>query len=121
MTVKQLDINRHQTYFVLGNDVLEKFEKRKVILNVSLRFQEKNDACRSDNLADTVCYSELVGLVESKLKDRKFNLIEKVAQFLYEEISIFLKNDNILKRVEVIKPAPPIKSVESVSFCYSDW
>ncbi|MDR3186893.1 MAG: dihydroneopterin aldolase [Holosporaceae bacterium] len=121
IAVRQLNINHHQTYFILGNEALEKLEKRRVIINVSLRFPEKNLACHSDNLADTVCCSELVELMEQKLKGRKFNLVERVAQFLYEEISIFLKNDDILKRVEVIKPAPPVKNVESVSFCCSDW
>jgi dihydroneopterin aldolase len=119
--VMQLNINHHQTYFILGNEAAEKLEKREVVLNISLRFREENNACYSDDLADTICCHELVNFLERKLEGRQFNLIERVARFLYEEISIFLKDENVLKRVEVIKPEPPLKNVESVSFSCSDW
>ncbi|MDR1982703.1 MAG: dihydroneopterin aldolase [Holosporaceae bacterium] len=119
--IKQLNITNYETYFVLGNNSSEKRKKRKVIINVSLRFPEKNDACNSDSVDDTVCYSQLLAFIDEKLQNAQFNLLERATQFLYEAISEYLNTPSILKRVEIMKPRPPVKNLLDASFICSDW
>jgi dihydroneopterin aldolase len=59
--------------------------------------------------------------VDEKLKNADFNLIEKAAQFLYDEISAYLNDETILKRVTVTKSSPPVENLENASFTCSDW
>ena len=118
---RQLNINNYKTYFVLGNNENEKTAKREVIINISLRFSDRNASCYSDDLKDTVCYSELLTFLESKLRNSSFNLIEKATQFIYEAISEYTNDSGIQKRVEVVKENPPVKDLSSASFVISDW
>lgn len=119
--IRQLNINGYETHFILGKNVYEKVEKRPVILNISIRFLENLIACENDNIDDTVCYSSILDFIEKKLKNANFNLIERVAQYVYDIIFTYLKGNNVMIRVEVIKPRPSTKNLESSSFIYSDW
>jgi dihydroneopterin aldolase len=119
--IRQLSISNYETYIFLGNDDEEKNAKRQIIIDVSLRFSQKNNACCSDNIDQTICYSKLIDFIEEKLHGASFNLIEKVAQFLYDEISEYLNDMSISKRIKVIKTSPPVKNLPSVSFTCSDW
>lgn len=118
---KQLNINNYRTYFILGNNEDEKTAKREVIINISLRFLRNNASCSSDNLKDTVCYGGLLAFLDSKLHDSQFNLVEKAAQFVYDTICEYVKNDEIQIRIELIKENPPVKGLSSASFIISDW
>lgn len=131
----QLNIKNFETYFVLGNNPDEKLGKRRVMLNISIRFPENAvTACSNDNLSDTICYSALLEFISEKLQAAEFNLIEKACGFLYKIVSDYVKNwaaekfsaDNVngkkfLIRVEVEKPAPPVENLQSASFVCSDW
>lgn len=118
---RQLNINNYKTRFILGNNEDEKAAKRKVIINISLRFLNKNASCSSDNLNDTICYSSLLAFLDSKLYDSRFNLIERAAQFIYEEICNYVNTPDIQKRVEIIKENPLKQDLASTSFVISDW
>lgn len=125
--IRELNINNYETYFVLGNDLCEKHEKRKVILNISIRFLDSIVACENDQLSSSVCYASLLNFIDQKLIDSNFNLIEKAAQYVYDSVTEFVSCDvRIIKRVEVIKPNPgacaltPLR-LESSSFVLSDW
>ncbi len=119
--IRQLNINNYETYFVLGNNVGEKSQKRRVILNISLRFLDNIPAVENDELNSTLCYSFLLNFIEKHLANASFNLIERAAQYIYNIISEYLKNNKISIRVEVIKPRPSTKNLESSSFICSDW
>lgn len=118
--IRQLNINNYETHFILGHNPCEKMEKRRVILNINIRFLDNIFACHDDRLDNTICYSSLLSLIEERLKNVDFNLIERAAQCLYDTIFERLKNDKIMIRVEVIKPVP-IENLESSSFICSDW
>ncbi|MDR2157834.1 MAG: dihydroneopterin aldolase [Holosporaceae bacterium] len=118
--VRQLNM-RYETDIILGNEDFEKREKRRIIVDICLRFPKKNRACSSDNLGDTICYAQLSNFINDKLQNSDFNLIERVADFLYEEITFYLNDKTILKRIKVAKPEPPVNNLESASFIYSDW
>jgi dihydroneopterin aldolase len=118
--IKQLNITGYETCVILGNEDFERREKCRVMIDVSLRFSEENEACKSDNLDDTVCYSNLVIFIEEKLECTEFYLLERITRFLYDEISKNL-GSNVLKYVKVTKIAPPVENLESASFICSDW
>jgi dihydroneopterin aldolase len=119
--IKQLNVNGFKFFLVLGYNQSEKFQKSPIIININLRFSEDVSACKNDKIEHTVCYSSLLNFISRKLENKTFNLVECVAQFVYDEISDYLNNDKILKRVEVIKSSTPIANLESASFICSDW
>jgi dihydroneopterin aldolase len=118
--IKQLDMD-YETYIVLGNNDFEQQKKRKIIINVSLRFLKKNNACRSDDINDTICYSQLIDFINQKLQNAKFNLIEKAVKFLYDEITEYLNDETILKSIKITKPDPPVENLKSAAFICSEW
>ncbi|MDR0555741.1 MAG: dihydroneopterin aldolase [Holosporaceae bacterium] len=119
--IKQLDLLGYEMFVIVGSREEERITKHRILVNISLRFSEKNMACDTDDLSHTVCYEELISLVDAKLQNSSFNLIEKIAKFLYDEISTHLNNSTILKRIRVTKPELPIKNLPSAAFLYSDW
>lgn len=130
--VYQLDITNHLSCFVLGSNPEEWSEKRRVIVNISLRFQLPNIACSTDKLSDTVCYAGLLRFLDLKLENARFDLIEKATQFVYEVVEEYISENvavlypgKILKKIEVIKTDPFCRKncdfLESASFLISDW
>jgi len=119
--IRQLNLNNYETKFILGNNKDEKLEKRPVVINISFRFLDDISACYNDDVSDTVCYSSLLNFLEKKLENTDFNLVERAAQYIYDAVSEYIKNERILKRVEVIKPDPPQKNLKISSFVCSDW
>jgi FolB domain-containing protein len=119
--VRQLNINSYKVYIILGNNECERHDKRLVILNISLRFLD-SVVKNHDDLKNTVCYDSLLNFIDKKLKNTQFRLVEGVAEYIYDMISEYVKNENILKRVEIIKPYPLLEDkLENSSFICSDW
>jgi dihydroneopterin aldolase len=118
--IRQLDIS-WETNIILGNENFEKYKKRKILIDISLRFPEKNIACSSDNIDDAVCYAKLSSFLNERLEKTEFNLLERAARFVYDEISSYLNDATILKSVRIVKPAPPATDLKSASFSCSDW
>jgi dihydroneopterin aldolase len=121
MVVRQLNINKYETKFVLGNNASEKCEVCRVVIDVSLRFLDDMPACVSDDLGDAICYSSLTKFIDEIFMGADFNLVERASQFLYDKLSLCLKNYPVLKRVELTKPFSSGELPESVSFVCSDW
>lgn len=128
---RQLDINGYVTYFVLGCNKEEKLDKRKVLIDISLRFKDSQISCKTDKLEDTICYNSLLQFIESKLNGMEFNLIEKATQFVYDAVIEYLEklvdlrnfDTKIMIMVRLTKPLPlyPEQSLEKASFTISDW
>ncbi|GHU11354.1 hypothetical protein FACS189449_02650 [Alphaproteobacteria bacterium] len=120
--IRQLSISHYEAHLILGNDEHERRTRRPVIININLRFPDDFPACGDDNIEGTVCYCSLLNFIEKNLEDKKFWLIERVAEYLYEIVSEYVGRSNVLKKIEVIKPHPiSDKSLESSSFVCSDW
>lgn len=119
--VRQLNINGYKIYIILGNNEYERHNKRPVVLNIGLRFLD-SAAENHDDLKNTVCYDSLLNFLDKKLENTQFRLIEGVAEYIYDAISNYVKSENVLKRVEIIKPYPLLEDkLESSSFICSDW
>ncbi|MDR1334100.1 MAG: dihydroneopterin aldolase [Holosporaceae bacterium] len=120
--IRQLNIFNYETYIIIGNDDSERKDRRKVIVDISLRFMNENSACLSDDIGETVCYADLVAFVQEKLQYTKFRLLERITQYLYDEISFYLRDQpDILKYVKITKVAPPVENLKNASFVCSDW
>ena len=65
-------------------------------------------AGKSDELGDTVNYSDIYKIVESIMKNKKYNLVEKVAESIAREILSRYVRIAMVK-VAVMKPDPPIQ------------
>ncbi len=119
--IRELKIKQLCLSFVLGNNECEKLQEIEAFFDITLRFSD-NIACQSDNLADTVCYSNLIKFLVSAFEGKDFNLIESACMFAYNQIDNYLgKNTHLLKRVELFKPAFARKNLEGAAFVCSDW
>lgn len=118
--LNELYLSKYKTNFILGNNDEEKFSSREVTVNVWIRFPTEISACENDNLKDTICYETLIKFLDTKLSDSRFNLIEKATKYIYDLITEFIKNEKVLKKVELIKEKP-IDKLELASFICSDW
>ncbi|MFQ3886725.1 MAG: dihydroneopterin aldolase [Rickettsia conorii subsp. raoultii] len=77
----------------------------------------------TDNINDTVCYAEIVRLVQKLSQENHFNLIEYLAAQIYDIIYqnfIESKLEKIFLNVTVTKLKSPVSGVHGgVSFSYS--
>jgi FolB domain-containing protein len=124
--IRQLNIVDYETHFILGNDEHEKRSPRPVILDIGIRFVgDALPACDSDDLNDTICYSNLLEFLEKNLKNRRFNLLERAAQYVHDVVSEYIGKTTpmgkIMIRVEVKKANSLPKNCGSTSFICSDW
>jgi dihydroneopterin aldolase len=111
---------------VLGNNPDEKNHQRKILINVAIRIPNAvYPACISDQLDQTVCYADMANFIDGVFAKKKFNLLEKASQFLYDELFIYLRrcitDVHLQQRVEIRKPSPFHDRRGDVSFVCSDW
>ncbi len=86
----------------------EKEQGQNFILDITV-WTSLERPCRSDNVADTVSYSDIIKVVTRVFTAQKFDLIERAAQqvsdSIFEEFSQIEECEILLK-----KPDAPIKA-----------
>ena len=83
----------------------ERFQDRTFELDLVL-FLDLSEACKSDNLEDTINYAEIIDVVIKEFTKKNYNLIEAVAESI---ISRLFKEFNFYKvKVRIRKPHAPI-------------
>jgi 7,8-dihydroneopterin aldolase/epimerase/oxygenase len=70
---------------IIGCNEAERKSPRDLILNIELEI-EPNDACKTDVLENTLNYAEVVDLVQKLVVGSEFKLLERLAQYLIEEL-----------------------------------
>jgi|GEM_PF-1618018 FolB domain-containing protein len=70
----------------LGVSKEEKATKQDVFITIQLFFSKPPAACFTDNIADTLCYANLVQNLSHAFSVRRYELIEKLANDLAEYI-----------------------------------
>jgi dihydroneopterin aldolase len=90
------------------------FEEEKVhgqifIVNVVMHLN-LSEACKSDQVEDTVSYAEVFEHVRFIMEEMCFDLVERVAEEISDRILKNFKNINEVK-VCVEKPQAPVKGV----------
>lgn len=107
----------------LGNSEQEKYNKQCINLDLIFYFSSPPKAIKSDNIKDTYCYSNMISLIKNYIKDKNFNLIEKLAY----EICSCIKKDLISKgniginelEIKITKLSPPVENINGgISFSY---
>ena len=101
----ELKIIGHRNMAFLGLYEYEQRSKREIIINIIITFDTLPTACISDNIEDTICYDSIINIIDEILSSMHFKLIEHITHYIYNKLSIYLKNYANLS-VEVIKPNP---------------
>ncbi|HJD55460.1 MAG TPA: dihydroneopterin aldolase [Rickettsia endosymbiont of Pyrocoelia pectoralis] len=111
------------TWIRLGCSNQEKYHAQPVKINIKLTFQTPPLAVKTDNINDTICYAEIVHLIQKFSQENHFNLIEYLSAQIYHVIYQNLlesKLEKIFLNVTVTKLKSPVSGVHGgVSFSYS--
>ena len=91
----------------LGCEAPERAAPQAVDLALVIDFAATPDACRSDELADTVCYAQLASATREYCAAREFRLVERLAAELRDLVRTRLPDDAGLA-LTVTKLAPPV-------------
>ena len=91
----------------LGCEADERAVPQPVDLALTIDFATAPDACRTDDLAGTVCYAEVTALAREYCSPREFRLIERLAAELRDVVRARLPHDAGLV-LSVAKVAPPV-------------
>ncbi len=85
----------------LGVPEWERMVEQTIILDIEIGY-DLSKACKSDNVADTIDYGEVVTRVRATLKENSFQLVEALAEHICQ---LILKEFNALSvKVKVAKP-----------------
>ncbi len=94
----------------LGVPEWERMVEQTIILDIEIGY-DLSKACKSDNVADTIDYGEVVERVRTALKENSFQLVEALAEHICQ---LILKEFNALNvKVKVAKPSilPGLKAL----------
>ncbi len=105
-----LSVARHLLMIKLGCTAKERICPQEVQISFKIHFKYPPEAVLSDRLQDTFCYSELIGKIEKFCEGKEYNLVEKLAQDIFNLIEEFTGNEFLIN-LEVHKVNPPIKNL----------
>jgi len=94
----------------LGVPEWERMVEQTIILDIEIGY-DLSKACKSDDVADTIDYGEVVARVRTTLKENSFQLVEALAEHVCQ---LILKEFNALSvKVKVAKPSilPGLKAL----------
>lgn len=102
-------IKNLKVYAYHGVNDFEKQNGQIFLIDVKLKFKSLSKPCVSDDLNDTVSYSKVIKTVSKVAAEKKYNLLEtlaeKIANAILDEYSLVQKVS-----VSVKKPMAPIKT-----------
>lgn len=88
-----LQINDLQLTVYIGWPAEERQQLQKVSIDIEIRFLELPKACASDQLNETICYSNLIGQIKQTFNHHRFHLIEHLTHKIYFFIKSQLANN----------------------------
>lgn len=83
-------INGLELHLHLGWPDHEREEKQMVLVDIEIFFDEIPLACRTDQLKDTLCYSELIQQLQTQLSQKSFHLIEHLSYEIHRILGSLL-------------------------------
>ena len=94
----------------LGVPEWERMVPQTVILDIEIGY-DLSQACKSDDIADTIDYGLAVGRIRESLTENSFQLVEALAEHICQLILKEFKAENV--KVKVAKPAilPGLKAL----------
>ena len=115
MAKSKLEINGLNLKIKLGLTEQERLKSQNVEFYISIEFQTIPKACNSDTIEETICYDNLVKLIQNFCEGKEFKLIEYLCNSLYQYLkTIYLEHQIKLK----ICKKPPIKEIHG-QCCFS--
>lgn len=119
--MQKLKINDLKVPVYIGNTDEEQREKSFVMVCIEISFGKNLGACESDDLAETICYDNLIANLREAVSEKRFRLIEKLAKFIYDKTKEIINRNDAKIVVTVTKTVVPIENLDSVSFAFGDY
>ncbi len=115
-----LEFSRARLRICIGCTAEERAVPQDVDLDVAIRFAAPPRACETDQLTDTVNYSDLIMAARDLCAKREFKLVERLAAELHAKLLAELPPDAELW-LRVTKLRPPVEDLHGgVSFSIGD-
>lgn len=112
--IKDLSLHVH-----LGWTDKERAEQQTVWLDLFIEYPTAPKACLTDDLADTVCYDQLISSLATTVKSTPFRLIERLADAIYQHTKSLLPEQSKIK--VAITKYPHLEHLnKGVAFHYGD-
>ena len=106
----RLTINDLALHVHLGLSSEERSALQEIYISVEMEFSPPPLGEITDNVKDTFCYSEIYETLKSYLKNKSFNLIEKMAR---ECLSVLCKKyPSVFVRLTIYKKKPPVEGIK---------
>lgn len=109
----------------LGHSSEEKYHAQLVSVNVELIFADPPKALTTDSLEDTVCYFQIIQVIQRACQDKQFNLVEYLTAEIYTAVYQALSSQSQSVaiagvNITVHKIHPPIPGLHGgILFTYS--
>jgi dihydroneopterin aldolase len=117
----RLDIQDIEVFLRLGCTQNERITAQRILVSLSFIFLNPPKACKTDRLADTLCYASLTKAIVHLTQNREIHLIEHFAQICYETLKKPL-NSEIKLQVRVNKVRPPVVELKGgAHFVFGDF
>lgn len=102
----------------LGCSRAERANLQPVDVEIRIHLSQEPKGCRSDQLSDVYCYKQISEHIIQFIKDRSYNLIERLAADVFDVISQQM-TENCMIEVVVSKPNHPIPYIQKpIQFKY---
>lgn len=82
----------------------EQLEPQAILCNFEILFENEPSATLTDNLADTICYDNLIKKIRQQIADKKYRLIEHLAKEIYNIVKANLPQNTHAKVTIAKKP-----------------
>lgn len=105
--VNKLFIKNIELKMRLGCLPEEKEAPQRVDVDVLIEFKSTPEGCLSDELCDTICYTEVISVIVAYSGSRHFNLLESFAYGSYQRLKQMCGDSNLVL-VKVHKVNPPV-------------
>lgn len=115
--VSILQIHSLKLAIMIGKEAKERKKAQDIYFDIKINFTTSNLAGKKKSF---VCYQDICDRIKKYTKQKKFILIESLAQEIISDLKKYLSS-NVLLQIRVHKARPPIKElVGGVSYIYGD-
>jgi len=105
----------------LGVNLEERMVPQEILVSIEIRFKTPPKGTKTDQIDNTICYSDVCSIIENYLITREYNLIEKLGGDLFQLLREIIGRDNQIW-IQVHKINPPIKGLRGGAiFCLGDF
>lgn len=114
----KLEVHPFRVWFHLGMHATERVHVQPVDISVDIEFKSMPQGCITDEISDTVDYTNLIAVARELALRMEFGLIEHLGHTLYNEFKKLIAPD-IKFTVKVHKLVPPFDGITNgVTFVY---